>query len=124
MKHIFDNYYITDEGKVLNQDTGKHLKITDGKVKLKKNGKTVTINVDDYITTDYTNFENSDEKNKHNNIIWILKCVETKQRFESIEQAAQEMKINPHAILMNLKKRKTNVCGCYHFEYNPNIKKF
>ena len=124
MKHIFDNYYITDEGKVLNQDTGKHLKITDGKVKLKKNGKTVTINVDDYITTDYTNFENSDEKNKHNNIIWILKCVETKQRFESIEQAAQEMNINPHAILMNLKKRKTNVCGYYHFEYNPNIKKF
>ena len=123
MKHIFENYYITDEGKVLNQATGKHLKITDGKVKLKKNGKTVTINVDDYITTDYTNFENSDEKNKHNNIIWILKCVETKQRFDSIEQAAQEMKINPHAILMNLKKRKTNVCG-YHFVYNPNIKKF
>ena len=72
MKHIFENYYITDEGKVLNQETGKHLKITDGKVKLKKNGKTVTINVDDYITTDYTNFENSDEKNKHNNYMYAF----------------------------------------------------
>lgn len=122
---IIPPYYIDKKGKVFNLNTQKYVKVNEDNIfKFKSNGK-----VESYDVTEELKLYNEylEEIKEQNNIEekskdWLFKCNETKQRFSSIEEAAEILKTNKRAIYLNLNKMKDKANG-YTFTFNPNIKK-
>ena len=100
-------YAVDDKLNIYNLNTERKLKKDeDGNVKIKKNGKTVTLNVDKYCKEhDFYNFE---ENLINNNIIynepsWMIEDVITKERYKSIDEVVKKYKINRRALVLHLK---------------------
>ena len=100
-------YAVDDKLHIYNLNTERKLKKDeDGNVKIKKNGKTVTLNVDKYCKEH--DFYNFDENLINNNIIynetsWMIEDVNTKERYKSIDEAVKKYKINRRALVLHLK---------------------
>ena len=100
-------YAVDDKLNIYNLNTERKLKKDeDGNVKIKKNGKTVTLNVDKYCKEhDFYNFS---ENLINNNIIynepsWMIEDVITKERYKSIDEVVKKYKINRRALVLHLK---------------------
>lgn len=123
MIELVHPYYIEeDTEKVKNIETNKYIKVTDYKCKIKIDGKLTTIDLRDYV-------EFSDENNKQNNIEinsintlknkfynWNFKCIETGQKFNTIEEASKTYGINKRSVALSLLDRR-KVCHKYTFKY-------
>ena len=100
-------YAVDDKLNIYNLNTERKLKKDeDGNVKIKKNGKTVTLNVDKYCKEH--DFYNFDENLINNNIIyndpsWMIEDVITKERYKSIDEVVKKYKINRRALVLHLK---------------------
>ena len=100
-------YAVDDKLNIYNLNTERKLKKDeDGNVKIKKNGKTVTLNVDKYCKEH--DFYNFDENVINNNIIynepsWMIEDVITKERYKSIDEVVKKYKINRRALVLHLK---------------------
>lgn len=100
-------YAVDDKLNIYNLNTERKLKKDeDGNVKIKKNGKTVTLNVVKYCKEH--DFYNFDENLINNNIIynepsWMIEDVITKERYKSIDEVAKKYKINRRALVLHLK---------------------
>ena len=101
-------YAVDDKLNIYNLNTERKLKKDeDGNVKIKKNGKTVTLNVDKYCKEhDFYNFS---ENLINNNIIynepsWMIEDVITKERYKSIDEVVKKYKINRRALVLQLKR--------------------
>ena len=98
---------VDDKLNIYNLNTERKLKKDeDGNVKIKKNGKTVTLNVDKYCKEH--DFYNFDENLINNNIIykepsWMIEDVITKERYKSIDEVVKKYKINRRALVLHLK---------------------
>ena len=101
-------YAVDDKLNIYNINTERKLKKDeDGNVKIKKNGKTVTLNVDKYCKEH--DFYNFDENLINNNIIynepsWMIEDVITKERYKSIDEVVKKYKINRRALVLHLKE--------------------
>ena len=100
-------YAVDDKLNIYNLNTERKLKKDeDGNVKIKKNGKTVTLNVEKYCKEhDFYNFS---ENLINNNIIynepsWMIEDVITKERYKSIDEVVKKYKINRRALVLHLK---------------------
>ena len=100
-------YAVDDKLNIYNLNTERKLKKDeDGNVNIKKNGKTVTLNVDKYCKEhDIYNFS---ENLINNNIIynepsWMIEDVITKERYKSIDEVVKKYKINRRALVLHLK---------------------
>ena len=100
-------YAVDDKLNIYNLNSERKLKKDeDGNVKIKKNGKTVTLNVDKYCKEhDFYNFS---ENLINNNIIynepsWMIEDVNTKERYKSIDEVVKKYKINRRALVLHLK---------------------
>ena len=99
-------YAVDDKLNIYNLNTERKLKKDeDGNVKIKKNGKTVTLNVDKYCKEH--DFYNFDENLINNNIIynepsWMIEDVITKERYKSIDEVVKKYKINRRALVLHL----------------------
>lgn len=115
---ITNNYYYDTDSDAVYNSNGKALKCVDGKVKIKVDGLTKTINVnklrEKYVKQNYLDFKDDESAEKPK---WLFKCNETKERFTSIEECADKYGINKHSIYLNLNGLKKQVCG-YTFTYN------
>lgn len=114
-KEITNNYYYDTETDTVYNSKGYPLKCVDGKVKIKINNKTKTINIVDYQdkpAQDYVDFQTEKEPAK-----WLFKCNETKDRFNSIDDCANKYGINKRLIYLVLNNLRKTVCG-YTFTYN------
>ena len=100
-------YAVDDKLNIYNLNTERKLKKDeDGNVKIKKNGKTVTLNVDKYCKEH--DFYNFDENLINNNIIynepsWMIEDVITKERYKSIDEVVKKYRINRRALVLHLK---------------------
>ena len=100
-------YAVDDKLNIYNLNTERKLKKDeDSNVKIKKNGKTVTLNVDKYCKEH--DFYNFDENLINNNIIynepsWMIEDVITKERYKSIDEVVKKYKINRRALVLHLK---------------------
>ena len=100
-------YAVDDKLNIYNLNTERKLKKDeDGNVKIKKNGKTVTLNVDKYCKEH--DFYNFDENLINNNIIYndpsgMIEDVNTKERYKSIDEVVKKYKINRRALVLHLK---------------------
>ena len=100
-------YAVDDKLNIYNLNTERKLKKDeDGNVKIKKNGKTVTLNVDKYCKEH--DFYNFNENLINNNIIyndpsWMIEDVITKERYKSIDEVVKKYKINRRALVLHLK---------------------
>ena len=100
-------YAVDDKLNIYNLNTERKLKKDeDGNVKIKKNGKTVTLNVDKYCKDH--DFYNFNENLINNNIIynepsWMIEDVITKERYKSIDEVVKKYKINRRALVLHLK---------------------
>ena len=99
-------YAVDDKLNIYNLNTERKLKKDeDGNVKIKKNGKTVTLNVDKYCKEH--DFYNFNENLINNNIIynepsWMIEDVITKERYKSIDEVVKKYKINRRALVLHL----------------------
>ena len=100
-------YAVDSELNIYNVNTERKLKKDEnGNVKIKRNGKTITLNVDEYCKEH--NFYNFSENLINNNIIykepsWMIEDVNTKERYKTIEEVVNKYKINRRALILNLK---------------------
>ena len=100
-------YAVDDKLNIYNLNTERKLKKDEyGNVKIKKNGKTVTLNVDKYCKEH--DFYNFNENLINNNIIynepsWMIEDVITKERYKSIDEVVKKYKINRRALVLHLK---------------------
>ena len=99
-------YAVDDKLNIYNLNTERKLKKDeDGNVKIKKNGKTVTLNVEKYCKEH--DFYNFNENLINNNIIykepsWMIEDVITKERYKSIDEVVKKYKINRRALVLHL----------------------